>query len=631
MELNCQQSQFLQHLQDLHFSSDAEMISVSQKADGVRSMMVHLSSAHSYNIVPCDCDVSKSCRDFYETLADSLDSEKGFNNYAEGALAICRRHRNDSQKWQPSLTLESILNMACVTEMITNQEKDSRQSLPPENEDDSVFKNENAKHVKTLDGTDIKKNSSNHNLNKVSGDNSSNMFLPQRIQGGDISGNVFSHEDAKRRSLFSNTGSSSGQGHGNFGSCSAEQRVFNRPVEAQISKRHCDTDDPSNIASAFKTAKEQLVLEQNKKYGNARGQVSNSLHGSLKKSLGTRRGPVGKFVPPSSSREDEDDVSRSGSYGAGGSKTGKEEEPVDERLKGIDPKMVDLINNEIMDHGPQVSWNDIAGLEFAKKTIKEIVVWPMLRPDIFVGLRGPPKGLLLFGPPGTGKTLIGKCIASQSKSTFFCISASTLTSKWVGEGEKMVRALFAVARCNQPAVLFIDEIDSLLSQRSDGEHEASRRIKTEFLVQLDGASTDSEENILVIGATNRPQEIDEAARRRFIKRLYIPLPECAARRHIIKNLMTTQKNNLSDSQLDEIAKKTEGYSGSDMANLCKEAALGPIRSIPFDEIETISAEQVRCIMFADFEEAFLQVRASVSPNDLCRYIEWNNLYGSFGK
>lgn len=125
---------------------------------------------------------------------------------------------------------------------------------------------------------------------------------------------------------------------------------------------------------------------------------------------------------------------------------------MDERLKNIEPKMVELIRSEIMDNGPSIGWDDIAGLEFAKTAIQEAVVWPMLRPDIFTGLRRPPKGILLFGPPGTGKTLIGKCVASQSKSTFFSISASSLTSKWIGDGEKMVRALFSVARCHQPAV-----------------------------------------------------------------------------------------------------------------------------------------------------------------------------------
>jgi fidgetin-like protein 1 len=129
-------------------------------------------------------------------------------------------------------------------------------------------------------------------------------------------------------------------------------------------------------------------------------------------------------------------------------------EPVDERLKNIEPKMIEMINNEIMDRMPNIGWEDIAGLNHAKETIKESVIWPMLRPDIFTGLRGPPKGILFYGPPGTGKTLIGKCIASQSGATFFSISSSSLTSKYVGEGEKMVRALFAVARVHQPCKFF---------------------------------------------------------------------------------------------------------------------------------------------------------------------------------
>jgi fidgetin-like protein 1 len=144
--------------------------------------------------------------------------------------------------------------------------------------------------------------------------------------------------------------------------------------------------------------------------------------------------------------------------------------------------MVELIENEIMERQPKVSWSDIAGLEFAKKTIQEIIIWPMLRPDIFKGIRAPPRGVMFFGPPGTGKTLLGKAIAAQSKSTFMSISASTLTSKWVGEGEKMVRTMFAIAAIHQPTVIFIDEIDSLLCARNENDMESSRRIKTEFLV-----------------------------------------------------------------------------------------------------------------------------------------------------
>ncbi|XP_023238400.1 fidgetin-like protein 1 [Centruroides sculpturatus] len=300
----------------------------------------------------------------------------------------------------------------------------------------------------------------------------------------------------------------------------------------------------------------------------------------------------------------------------------------DGAMKNVDPKMVELMLDEIVDHGPPVSWDDIAGLEFAKKTVKEIVIWPMLRPDLFTGLRGPPRGVLLFGPPGTGKTLIGKCIASQTKSTFFSVSAASLTSKWIGEGEKLVRALFAVARCHQPAVIFIDEIDSLLTRRSESEHESSRRIKTEFLVQLDGTTTNGDERLLLIGATNRPQELDDAVRRRLAKRLYVPLPETTARIQIIKTLLKEHKHVLSDEDFVDIGNRTEGYSGSDMANLCKEAALGPIRKISFADIEHITQDQVKPICLQDFLDALNQVKATVSEKDLQAYLDWNEKFGS---
>jgi len=329
-----------------------------------------------------------------------------------------------------------------------------------------------------------------------------------------------------------------------------------------------------------------------------------------------------------------------GGGGEGGGRargTGEEGEKgeTDERYKNIDEKMIELIKNEIMDHGAPVQWDDIAGLAYVKTTVKEVVVFPLLRPDIFCGLRSPPKGILLFGPPGTGKTLIGKCIASQSKSTFFSISASSLTSKWVGEGEKMVRALFAVARVHQPAVVFIDEIDSLLSARSDNEHESSRRIKTEFLVQLDGCSTVGDERILIVGATNRPQDLDEAARRRLVKRLYVPLPDVGARRQIVTTLLSSQTpaHGLDDGDLDRIAGDdcTGGYSGADMANLCKEAAMGPIRSLDYSKIDQIDLSDVRPIKAEDFEAALKVVKASVSDKDLDLYMQWNAQFGCCGK
>ncbi|XP_044858923.1 fidgetin-like protein 1 isoform X2 [Mauremys mutica] len=400
-----------------------------------------------------------------------------------------------------------------------------------------------------------------------------------------------------------------------------------KPSISTEAKNFVGSGNGSEESNDFKTAKEQLWVDQQKKYHNQPQRTPVSSYGGIKKSLGAgrSRGPFGKFVPPVPRQDgNENGGPQYKPYGAGPTESSF---PVDERLKNIEPKMIELIMHEIMDHGPPVNWDDIAGVDFAKATIKEIVVWPMLRPDIFTGLRGPPKGILLFGPPGTGKTLIGKCIACQSGATFFSISASSLTSKWVGEGEKMVRALFTVARCQQPAVIFIDEIDSLLSQRGDGEHESSRRIKTEFLVQLDGATTSSEDRILVVGATNRPQEIDEAARRRLVKRLYIPLPEASARKQIVTRLMSKEHCCLREEEVELIVKKSDGFSGADMTQLCREASLGPIRSLQSMDIATITPEQVRPISFLDFDSAFKTVRPSVSSKDLELYENWNQTFG----
>lgn len=214
----------------------------------------------------------------------------------------------------------------------------------------------------------------------------------------------------------------------------------------------------------------------------------------------------------------------------------------------------------------------------AKQALQEMVILPAVRPELFTGLRSPARGLLLFGPPGNGKTLLARAIATECSATFFNISAASLTSKYVGDGEKLVRALFSVARKFQPSIIFIDEIDSLLSERNSSEHEASRRLKTEFLVEFDGLPGNSEsERIVVLGATNRPQELDEAALRRFTKRVYVTLPDQRTREHLIRKLLAKQGCQLPDDVVQNLSTLAEGYSGSDLTALAKDAALEPIR------------------------------------------------------
>ena len=249
--------------------------------------------------------------------------------------------------------------------------------------------------------------------------------------------------------------------------------------------------------------------------------------------------------------------------------------------------------------------------------------------------------------------MIGKAIAYESGATFFSISSSSLTSKWIGEGEKLVRTLFAVAAYREPAVVFIDEIDSLLTQRKADENEASRRIKTEFLVQLgksyichhytkrfanskslqlsvstkDGTSTCGQGRVLVIGATNRPHELDDAARRRFVKRLYIPLPEKEDRDILLLSLLEKNFHNISERERLKLAIETTGYSGADLKALCTDAALGPIRQLGARALE-IKAEDVPPISYRHFKHALRSMNPSVAKADLDIYIEWNSTYGS---
>ncbi|XP_076354429.1 fidgetin-like protein 1 isoform X4 [Tachypleus tridentatus] len=536
-----------------------------------------------------DKRISSACagilfKDYLEKYAETVDDQNGLNNFAEGALAVVSQKNIDGKLWKSSLEMLANNKLQELVKTLSSP------SWRPSESDLSQLANAFARHQIQESGKEY--------FLKQTVFSSRNICKPltelglnetEKCYCGSSSAENHSLETPFIHQFKNDQESSSSQ---NFVS---QKNNFSKPVDINYcSEKALPVENQTTVEQGWKQ------LSSDIRYTHCISSKADSFGGCSSGSIGSLKQKESDHVRVENLSEFQE-VSNS-------FRTAREQ--------------------LIMDHGPPVTWDDIAGLEFAKKTIMEIVVWPMLRPDIFTGLRGPPKGILLFGPPGTGKTLIGKCIASQSKATFFCISASSLTSKWVGEGEKLVRALFAVSRCYQPSVIFIDEIDSLLTQRSNTEHESSRRIKTELLIQLDGLATSTDERLLIVGATNRPQELDEAARRRLVKRLYIPLPGSAARCHIITRLLSYHSHSLSVDDVDLICQKTEGYSGADMTNLCKEASLGPIRSLDTSQIQCISPNQVRPIKFEDFLDALRQVRASVSDNDLDSYINWNKKYGS---
>jgi fidgetin-like protein 1 len=311
-----------------------------------------------------------------------------------------------------------------------------------------------------------------------------------------------------------------------------------------------------------------------------------------------------------------------------------------QELRACDPKHIKSIENDLLTSVEKTTFESIAGLHDVKEVMNEAVVFPMIRRDLFTNLTAQPKGVLLFGPPGTGKTLIGKAVASECGARFFAISASSITSKWIGEGEKLVKTLFVVARALQPSIIFIDEVDSLLTSRNDSEHDSSRRIKTEFFIQLDGASTKKDDFVLIIGTTNRPQEIDEAARRRFTKRIYVPLPDSESRLALLQYLVKTEeKIALQESDLHQIVNLTDGFSGADMHILCQEAARLRLRQAIEKATVRANGNKLEAMRIVDkeidyaplsldhFRSALVSTRPSVAPSELLHYIEWNQKFG----
>ncbi|EMD00191.1 hypothetical protein BAUCODRAFT_102599 [Baudoinia panamericana UAMH 10762] len=368
-----------------------------------------------------------------------------------------------------------------------------------------------------------------------------------------------------------------------------------------------------------------------------------SRHDSTQKTLINWRTSNPQMTPPSSDESDKDAEPSS-------NEPADADEEWDRRIqhilthlpKGVDEAAAKQILTEIVIKGDEVHWDDVAGLEIAKSALKETVVYPFLRPDLFMGLREPARGMLLFGPPGTGKTMLARAVATESKSVFFAISASSLTSKYLGESEKLVRALFTLAKALAPSIIFVDEIDSLLGSRGgSSEHEATRRIKTEFLIQwsdLQKAAAGREDTskvsgdatrVLVLAATNLPWAIDEAARRRFVRRQYIPLPEDWVREKQLRNLLSAQKHNLSDRDLKRLVQLTDGFSGSDITALAKDAAMGPLRSLG-ERLLHMSPDDIRPIGMGDFESSLGNIRPSVSKGGLREFEEWAREFGERG-
>uniref|UniRef100_A0A7S0ZHN3 AAA+ ATPase domain-containing protein n=1 Tax=Timspurckia oligopyrenoides TaxID=708627 RepID=A0A7S0ZHN3_9RHOD len=252
----------------------------------------------------------------------------------------------------------------------------------------------------------------------------------------------------------------------------------------------------------------------------------------------------------------------------------EEEEDEDEDAK----KHRNAIAAAIVKEKPNVKWDDVAGLEGAKEALKEAVILPMKFPQLFTGNRKPWRGILMYGPPGTGKSYLAKAVATEADANFFSVSSADLVSKWQGESEKLVRELFSMARAEKPSIVFIDEIDSLAGSRNDSESESARRIKTEFLVQMQGVGKDSD-GVLVLGATNIPWGLDSAIRRRFERRIYIPLPDERARARMFELHLGATAHSLTPEDFKELGIKAEGYSGSDISVLVRDAIMQPVRTL----------------------------------------------------
>lgn len=288
-------------------------------------------------------------------------------------------------------------------------------------------------------------------------------------------------------------------------------------------------------------------------------------------------------------------------------------------------EMISSIMDTIIAEKPSITWSDIGGLEEPKARIREAIILPLKRPEVFKGPLKPWKGILLFGPSGCGKTLLAKAAANECDATFFNISAADILSKWFGESEKLVKTLFEAANKKAPSIIFVDEIDSIAAERTVSETGAERRVLTQVLREMDGI--EELKNVLVMAATNIPWILDPAVLRRFEKRVHIPLPDAGARRKIF-DIHLKGADLAEDVNLDLLTKMTAGYSGSDLERVCREAAMNPLREAEKSGDLMKTEIKLRPIDMADFERATKSVKTTVVPEYIQRYNDWGRKFGA---
>ncbi|MFX1474249.1 MAG: AAA family ATPase [Promethearchaeota archaeon] len=299
----------------------------------------------------------------------------------------------------------------------------------------------------------------------------------------------------------------------------------------------------------------------------------------------------------------------------------------DTESEGPDSELQDDIASLVIREKPSVKWEDVANLEEAKQALREAIILPILRPDLFTGARHPWKGVLLFGPPGCGKTLIAKAVANETDATFFNADAGSLVSKWLGESERLVKQLFTSARKSQPSIVFLDEVDALTAERGSDQVGGERRLKTQFLVEIDGMKSRKDDRVIVLGATNRPWDIDPAFRRRFERRIYVPTPEKDARVRIFE-IHTRGIDLDSDVDFDHLGDLTDGFAGSDIAHICREAALEPIRELDVSGDIRDKEKPVRPVRQKDFVDSLSHIHTTITPEEMQRYKEWEEKHGT---